>query len=98
VNTVKQRRISLSRLSCNSYKNDAQVALDPETNQLVHLFNPRTQVWSEHFQWNSIGTHLLGLTPTGRATVERLKINRDLAVSARKRWVAAGWHPPKKLL
>lgn len=36
-----------------------------------------------------------GLTPTGRATIERLKINQDRVVDARVLWVFLGVHPPK---
>jgi len=61
---------------------------------MVLLFNPRTQMWSEHFKWMPNGTILRGLTPTGRATIERLKINQDRVVDARTRWVFAGLHPP----
>ena len=34
-------------------------------------------------------------TPTGRATVAALNLNRLSLVKARQAWVAAGWHPPK---
>jgi HNH endonuclease len=81
--------------SCNGFKLDAVSAVDPETGETVSLFNPRAQVWREHFQWSEDGTQLIGLTPVGRATIERLKINREIAVLARERWVKAGWHPPR---
>lgn len=35
---------------CNCYKSDKTTAADPETGETVKLFNPRIQVWSEHFQ------------------------------------------------
>jgi HNH endonuclease len=35
-----------------------------------------------------------GLTPVGRATVEALRINNEIAVEVRRNWVLAGWHPP----
>jgi hypothetical protein len=59
--------------SCNLRKSDRTDALDPETGERVPLFNPRTQVWHEHFQ--SAGYQVVGLTSTGRATVLLLNLN-----------------------
>jgi hypothetical protein len=89
--------LCLACASCNSRKGYAQSAIDLQTNQAIPLFNPRTQIWRDHFQWNDNKTHLIGLTPTGRATIDKLQINRDVVVEARKRWVAVGWHPPAEL-
>lgn len=79
---------------CNEYKSDQIYAQDSETGKRVRLFNPRAQDWHTHFTWSVDGTHILGLTSTGRATVAALKLNRYLLVCARSRWVQAGWHPP----
>jgi hypothetical protein len=59
------------------------------------LFDPRRQIWSEHFAWSEDGTRVLGATPCGRATVLALELNSLIAVSVRRYWVAAGWHPPR---
>ncbi len=69
-------------------------AVDPETGSLVPLFNPRTQVWTEHFSWDKDGTDIIGQTPTGRSTVVALSLNNELRIRARALWVEAGWHPP----
>ncbi|WP_202803614.1 hypothetical protein [Spirulina subsalsa] len=61
----------------------------------VPLFNPRQNQWSEHFTWSKNGTEIIGLTPCGRATVLALNLNNPIAVTVRKQWVSAGWHPPK---
>ncbi|MFQ5825003.1 MAG: hypothetical protein ACE5JB_13190 [bacterium] len=60
------------------------------------MFNPRTQDWKEHFRWSQKGTHIAGLTPIGRATVEALRLNNEIAVEVRRNWILAGWHPPNK--
>jgi predicted molibdopterin-dependent oxidoreductase YjgC len=87
--------LALSCVPCNSHKYDFVSGRDPETDAVdVPLFNPRTQSWDDHFQWDTSGTSLLGQTPVGRATVHRLQINDELVVAARRLWVAAGWHPP----
>lgn len=61
---------------------------------LVPLFNPRTQVWHNHFVWSDDKTHIIGITRQGRATVVALKLNNQDIVAARSLWVQAGWHPP----
>ena len=84
----------LSCSLCNRYKGAQVEAVDSLSGEKVSLFNPRTQVWGEHFSWRSDGTHILGLTPIGRATVEALRLNNELAVEVRRNWILAGWHPP----
>jgi hypothetical protein len=80
---------------CNEFKGQATTARDPLTNQIVPLFHPRTQTWSEHFAWDASGTRVIGLTATGRATVIALNMNNAVIVDARRRWVSVGWHPPE---
>ena len=80
--------------SCNGYKSARTQAIDPETNQEVPLFNPRIQIWKEHFAWSVDGAEILGLTPIGRATVVALKMNNEYVVPSRRVWVAAKLHPP----
>jgi hypothetical protein len=86
--------LCLSCPNCNLSKAAATSAADPETGQIATLFNPRTQSWSEHFLWRENGVRLQGLTPTGRATIARLKMNQDRILIARVRWVESGYHPP----
>jgi hypothetical protein len=81
---------------CNSRKSDRVVARDPFTDAVVPLFNPRYQVWSEHFAWAPAGDQVVGLTPVGRATVSALELNRPILMSARQGWVRVGWHPPRE--
>jgi len=81
---------------CNEFKGAQPHAEDPETGTTVSLFNPRTQDWHAHFTWNDDITHIIGLTPTGRATVMALRLNRSILVKARRRWVMTGWHPPQE--
>ncbi len=81
---------------CNAAKSDRVSAPDPETGVDVPLFNPRTQSWSEHFRWSDDGLRIVGLTPTGRATVALLHLDSDPdAIVVRSYWIEAGWHPPE---
>jgi hypothetical protein len=86
--------LCLSCSNCNLHKARATRALDPVTGNTVALFNPRIQRWSEHFAWAENGNTITGKTSTGRATVERLKMNIDRLVRARRNWITAGTHPP----
>jgi 5-methylcytosine-specific restriction endonuclease McrA len=79
---------------CNEFKQARTHAPDPASGELVPLFHPRRQRWNEHFAWANGGTHVVGLTPTGRATVIALRLNNELLVEARLLWIAWEWHPP----
>ena len=79
---------------CNNYKGTQTDAFDPVTKKHVKLFNPRTQQWSQNFAWSEDATEIIGLTACGRATVTALQLNNNIAVSVRRQWVSAGWHPP----
>lgn len=87
--------LALSCPACNAHKYTKQAALDPLTRKLVPIFNPRTQIWEEHFVWDETRTQILGLTPTGRATVKCLKMNRVESVNLRMVLVAFGKHSPE---
>lgn len=80
--------------SCNRYKAVRQAATDPTTQAEVPLFHPQQQSWADHFQWNEEATEMVGLTPTGRATVDALKMNRPQLLRVRRMWVKMGEHPP----
>ena len=62
----------------------------------MQLFNPRTQKWNRHFIWSEDGTHIVGRTACGRATVLALQLNNTCALMVRREWIRAGWHPPKE--
>jgi hypothetical protein len=80
---------------CNAHKGARITVLDPNTGEIVRLFNPRQQKWVEHFAWTSEGDRIMGRTPIGRATVIALRLNRPSLVGARRAWVSVGWHPPE---
>ncbi|MCX6031673.1 MAG: HNH endonuclease [Chloroflexi bacterium] len=79
---------------CNEYKGTRTHAADPASGEYVPLFNPRIHVWREHLTWANGGTHLVGLTPNGRATVVALHLNNEYVVESRVLWIARHWHPP----
>lgn len=83
---------------CNTFKGSQTHGTDPETNKKSLLFNPRSQNWTKHFTLDSDLTTILGKTACGRATVNALNLNYELAIDTRKRWVKVGWYPPQDLM
>ena len=81
---------------CNEFKGAQIQGKDPESGQLVSLFNPRIQDWHDHFRWANGGIHIVGITSIGRATVLALRLNNDYVVESRAHWIAFGWHPPEE--
>jgi hypothetical protein len=79
---------------CNQYKWTQTEGIDSESGEVAPLFNPRKQEWKENFVWTSDGTKIIGITACGRATINALRLNNNLAIIVRKNWVQAGWHPP----
>jgi hypothetical protein len=74
--------LALACVSCSLRKGARIEAIDPKTRQSFPLFNPRTENWSDHFQWQ--GLRIKGISGTGRATVELLNLNRLLILAIRK--------------
>ncbi len=86
--------MAFSCQGCNNYKHTSMEAPDPLSGESVPLFHPRRDRWAEHFAWSDDASQVLGLTPTGRATVVRLKLNRLGVVNLRRVLKALGEHPP----
>lgn len=78
---------------CNGAKHTAIKALDPKTNQIVRLFHPRKDSWSDHFEWSADFLTMIGKTAIGRATIIRLNTNRIQRINLRKVTLGYG-HPP----
>jgi hypothetical protein len=66
---------------CNAHKGPNLSGVDPDTDQIVPLFNPRQDARSEHFAMR--GVSIIGLTPVGRATVAVLAMNSIDQLEAR---------------
>jgi hypothetical protein len=88
--------LALACSGCNAHKYNKTEGADPTSGELASLFHPRRDRWRDHFVWSTDFTLIVGITPTGRATVETLKMNRDGAVNLRRLLHAAGAHPPEE--
>ena len=86
--------LALACQGCNGHKAAKAAAIDPETQTSVPLFHPRQQRWPEHFGWSEDHLRVVGLTPTGRATVVLLHLNRTSLLRLRRALIAINLHPP----
>jgi len=86
--------LALACQGCNNHKYTKTEGVDPVTGDIASLYHPRQQQWGEHFAWNGDLTFIIGLTPTGRATVETLCLNRAGLVNLRRILYEMGEHPP----
>jgi HNH endonuclease len=68
--------LALACDGCNTNKRSYIEWKDPETRQIVPLFNPRQSNWNEHFKWQEDYTFIIANTPVGGATIDLLKMNR----------------------
>lgn len=85
--------LALACQGCNNFKYNKTEAKDPITHKLVPLFHPRQHLWQEHFTWDEQFEIIIGISATGRATVEALKLNRQELINLLRLLFAAGEHP-----
>jgi len=85
--------LALACVSCSLRKWARQAAIDSESGEEVPLFNPRTQLWAEHFRWE--GETIVPLSAIGRATAIALALNRPLILAIRREESVRGRHPPE---
>ena len=90
--------LALACRNCNERRGNRENGSDPRTGEVVALFNPRGELWSDHFSWDASRLRVVGLTPSGRATVALLDFNDDRhggdVIRIRQRDVSDGDHPP----
>ncbi len=91
--TSTDDNLALACRSCNLFKADCREAVDPETGLTSPLFNPRVDDWTESFSVDRSRGTILGLTPKGRATIERLRMNTPSQLEARRQWARLGLFP-----
>ena len=89
--------LAFSCQGCNNFKYNKVEAVDPVSGQRVSLFHPRLHRWPDHFTWSEDYTQVIGISATGRATVEELRLNREGLLNLRELLYAAGKHPPPEL-
>jgi hypothetical protein len=93
--TSSAANLALSCQGCNNHRYNKTSGFDPLTNREARLFNPRRHRWGDHFTWSEDYTMIVGITPSGRATVYELQLNRPGVVELRRVLLAVGEHPPR---
>lgn len=87
---TKPDNLALACVECNSNKGSDIATIDPESGELVPVFNPRLHNWDEHFAFD--GVMIVGLTPIGRGTVRMLQFNEPVQLQRRAGATrSAGW-------
>ena len=86
--------LALACQGCNNHKYNKTEIDDQSTEKIISLYHPRQQNWHEHFSWNEDFTLVIGLTATGRVSVEALQLNRQGLVNLRRVLYAMNEHPP----
>ena len=81
--------LALSCALCNKHNGSDLASIDPLTGQIAPLFDPRQQVWAEHFTLLDDGI-LTSSTREGRTTIRLLQLNRLERVEERKLLQASG--------
>lgn len=74
--------LAWSCFDCNVFKGTDLASYDNETGELTPLYNPRVQVWDEHFIKDDLW--LRGKTAIGRVTVRILQMNHDDQLETRQ--------------
>jgi hypothetical protein len=80
--------LALTCFRCNSYKGTNLSGIDPGSMKVIRLFNPRKDVWAEHFRWK--GVAIIGRTAVGRATIGVLRMNRPDVLLLRRSLIMEG--------
>jgi hypothetical protein len=68
--------------SCNLHKSDRITVQLTGSNHQVALFNPRTDNWPDHFEWDDY--QIIGRTEVGAATVDALDLNHERRLKIRQ--------------
>jgi hypothetical protein len=90
---TNETNLCLACLDCNRHKGSDFASFDPETGQVTLLFNPREQVWDDHFRLE--GARIIPLSPAGRVTVFVLNLNDEFRIRSRRALLGAGRYPRK---
>lgn len=86
--------LALSCSTCNKHKSHRISIIDSDTKNETAFYNPRKDVWSDHFVWNKEFTEIIALTAKGRVTIKALKLNRKNLKHLRNLLRLVGLHPP----
>jgi hypothetical protein len=76
---------------CNRFKGSDIASISPTTGQIVRLFHPRRDRWSDHFQID--GALIVAITEVAEAATRLLRFNSDDRQLERTMLQASGRYP-----
>lgn len=88
---TSSENLCLACYRCNHHKGPNIAGWDPKSRQIVPLFNPRTDRWSQHFRLR--GGVIVGRTICGRITAKLLGMNHPRRIVLREVLIAKGRYP-----
>jgi hypothetical protein len=80
--------LTLACKLCNTFKGSDVASVDPETGEIVRLYQPGRDRWSDHFRLD--GAEMVPLTAIARTTVWLLDVNRRERLEERSLWLVSG--------
>ena len=75
--------LALACPECNLHKGTNLTRVDPDTGQVTPLFDPRRDLWDDHFR--RIEANIVGKTAVGRTTAWLLELNTGGRLTLRQR-------------
>ncbi len=83
--------LALACFDCNRFKGSDIASIDAKSKKLTPLFNPRAQIWGEHFKIEE--GRIIPRTSVGRATEKLLKFNLSERIEVRETLSRARRYP-----
>ena len=83
--------LALCCVFCNRYKGSDVAAVNAETGEIVRLFHPRLDRWTDHFRIYS--AIIEPMTQQGEVTARLLRFNQAQRVAERAILQASGYYP-----
>lgn len=78
---------------CNRYKGSDVASIEPQSGEVVRLFNPRRDRWAEHFRLD--GARIEPVTKVGATTVRLLRMNAPERILERDLLQSLGRYPER---
>jgi hypothetical protein len=80
--------LALACFHCNRHKGPNIATIEPSSQEIVRLFNPRIDRWTDHFQMRE--AEIVGISPIGRGTAMLLQFNSSQRIQARLWLIRSG--------
>ena len=84
---TEEQNLAVACTLCNKLKGTDLTSIDPETTEIVLLYHPRRDLWSEHFKLSH--GRIIPLTAIGRVTERLLRLNVSTRIKERELLIRA---------